>query len=61
MKSSRSIEQWLNDFSKLDKDGDFENTNKLMKMNEKNEQGYKNGPLITKRKLIKLVSLLVQI
>lgn len=55
MKSSRSIEQWLNDFSKLDRDGDFENTNKLMKMNEKNEQSYKNGPLITKRKLIKLV------
>lgn len=45
MKSSRSIEQWLNDFSKLDREGDLD---------AKNENGLKSGPLITKRKLVKL-------
>jgi len=47
IKSSRSIEQWLNDFDKLESNGDID-YNCEIKLKEK--------PSITKRKLVKLVS-----
>lgn len=50
MKSSQSIEQWLNDFSKLDRDGDMDS----MLVRRKGDRH--SGPLISKRKLVKLVS-----
>ncbi len=49
MKSSRSIEQWLNDFEKLEANGDIVDNGGGIKQNEK--------PSISKRKLVKLVSI----
>ncbi len=49
MKSSRSIEQWLNDFEKLEANGDIVDNSGGIKQNDK--------PSISKRKLVKLVSI----
>ncbi len=49
MKKSRSIEQWLNDFSKLDNDSDV-GSNVFRKKEDRH-----SGPVISKRKLVKLV------
>jgi hypothetical protein len=71
MKSSRSIEQWLNDFNKLKSVGEVDSDSENNGNNELNDE-MKNSkdesvksnvnnsknkqPVITKRKLIKLVS-----